>query len=185
MMSHEQSPGSGQSGAVSRHALYVAAAVIVIAAAAVFLFYPRTGSPPESEAPAAASSSARGDTARNAIAKLQAQSKPDYDAAYQQGQAFQKDGQLADAQLMYFYAARGGQADAAFALGTMNDPNHFSPESSLMKKPDPFQAYKWYKQASDGGVAAAADRLAALHDWTKKQADDGDVQAQQLLLQWK
>lgn len=152
----------------------------------MFLFYPRIGSPPESESPAPSPASARGDTARQSIAKLEAESKPpNYAAAYTQGQAFQAEGQLADAQLMYFFAARGGQADAAFALGTMNDPNHFSAESSLMKKPDPFQAYKWYKQARDGGVAAAADRLTALRDWTQKQARAGDDQAQQLLLQWE
>ena len=184
-MPHEQRLKFGQSGALSRHALYIAAAVIIVGAAAVLLFYPRTGSPPESEAPVS-TSSARGDSARQAIAKLQSQSNPpNYDAAYQQAQAFQAKGQLADAQLMYFFAARGGQANAAFELGSMSDPNHFSPKSSLMKKPDPFQAYKWYKQAKDGGVTAATERLADLRKWTEQQARSGDEEARQLLLQWE
>lgn len=185
-MPHERRLKFGQSGALSRHALYVAAAVVIVGAAAVLLFYPRTGSPPESEAPTAAVGSARGDAARQAIAKLQSESTPpNYDAAYQQAQAFQAKGRLADAQLMYFFAARGGQAKAAFELGSMSDPNHFAPKSSLMKKPDPFQAYKWYKQAKDGGVTAAAQRLADLRKWTEQRAQSGDEQARQLLLQWE
>lgn len=174
-----------QRGAISRHAWYVAAGVIIVVAAAVFLFYPRTGLPPESEA-LTPSSTDRGDAAREAIAELRAQSQPpDYDAAFERGKAFQEEGRLADAQLMYFFAARGGQAGAAFELANMNDPNHFSAQSSLMPKPDAFQAYKWYTQARDGGVADATQRLADLRAWTEQQASQGNSEAEQLLLQWK
>jgi TPR repeat protein len=188
MQSFQQTRAFAQRGAVSRHALLVAAAVIIVVVAAFFLFYPREGLPPESEAPSApsATSTDRGDTAREAIAELQSQSDPpNYEAAYERGKAFQAEGRLADAQLMYFFAARGGNADAAFELANMNDPNHFSPESSLMQKPDPFQAYKWYAQARDAGNGTAEQRLTELHAWAEQQADEGDTEAEQLLLQWE
>lgn len=190
METSEQRRPRAQGGAVSRHTLIVVAAVIIVAAAAVFLFYPRGTQPPESGAPSSsappATAEERGDTARDVIAELRAASDPpDYAAAFERGQEFQNDGRLADAQLMYFFAARGGDANAAFALGTMNDPNHFSAETSLMQKPDPFQAYKWYVQARDAGNGAADERLTALHDWAEQQAGTGNADAEQLLVQWE
>jgi TPR repeat protein len=188
METPEQRRLSAQRGAVSRHTLIVALAVVVVAAAAVFLFYPREALPPESATPprAPATSEERGDTARDAIAELQSESDPpDYAAAYQRAREFQDEGRLADAQLMYFFAARGGDPDAAFALGSMNDPNHFSPESSLMQKPDAFQAYKWYVQARDAGDSVADQRLMELHAWAEQQADEGNSEAEQLLVQWE
>ena len=110
---------------------------------------------------------------------------PDLDEAFEQAQAFQRTGQLADAQLLYFFGARRGHAPSAFELGAMNDPNHHSPETSLLPDPDPFQAYRWYSAARDQGVLAAAERLEALREWAVEASAAGDTQADQLLLQWR
>jgi hypothetical protein len=109
----------------------------------------------------------------------------DLDTAFEQAEAFQRAGQLADAQLLYFFGARAGHAPSAFALATMNDPNHHSPETSLLPDPDAFQAYRWYSVARDKGLPGAAERLEALHEWAVAAADAGNAKAEQLLLQWE
>jgi TPR repeat protein len=105
--------------------------------------------------------------------------------AYARAQAFQAEGKLADAQLLYFFAARGGYAPAAFDLATFYDPNHFAKETSLMNDPDPFQAYKWYKKSLELGLEGAEARLAALRAWTETAAEQGNMKAEQLLLVWE
>lgn len=163
-------------------AAVVAVAVIVVA---VLLFYlwPSTTVPPGDGAPEVTDAE-RGDSAREVIAELQDQGSPDYEQAFARAQTFQSDGRLADAQLLYFFAARGGHASSAFELGTANDPNHHSPAASLLPEPDPFQAFKWYSEAAEGGVTAANARLDALHEWAEREAQAGNAQAEQLLLQW-
>lgn len=182
-------PGT-ERGAVDQRAVVIAGGAIIVLAFAIWLFYPR----PEPEAvpepgvaapEQPATEEERGDTAREIIADLRASSPPDYATAVERGREFAADGRLADAQLLYFFAARGGDPDAAFELGKMYDPNSFSTETSLMEEPDPFQAYKWYSQARQGGVAAAGERLDALHDWTEREAQSGNAEAEQLLLQWE
>ena len=105
--------------------------------------------------------------------------------AFERAEAFREAGQLADAQLLYFYAARDGHPGAAFEYATMNDPNHHSAQTSLLPEPDAFQAYRWYTAALDGGIAAAQERLDALHAWAVAAAADGDDEADRLLLQWE
>ena len=164
----------------------VVAAAVVLIALLVFYLYPSATVPPDSGAPEVTDVE-RGDSAREAIADLQddgANGQVDYAAAFERGQEFREDGRLADAQLMYFFAARGGHPQAAFELGTMNDPLHHDPGASLMAEPDPFQAYKWYTQALEGGVSAASARLDALREWAEREAQTANTQAEQLLLQW-
>lgn len=163
-------------------AAIVAVAVIVVA---VLLFYlwPSTTVPPEDGAPQVTDAE-RGDSAREVIAELQNEGSADYDEAFARAQTFQSEGRLADAQLLYFFAARGGHAASAFELASANDPNHHSPEASLLPEPDPFQAYRWYAEALEGGMTAAAERLDALHEWAEREAQAGSTQAEQLLLQW-
>jgi hypothetical protein len=105
--------------------------------------------------------------------------------AFERAEAFRNTGQLADAQLLYFYAARDGHAGAAFEYAALNDPNHHSPETSLLAEPDAFQAYRWYSAALAGGMTAAQERLDALHQWAVAAAADGDGEADRLLLQWE
>jgi hypothetical protein len=67
----------------------------------------------------------------------------------------------------------------------MNDPNHHSPETSLLAEPDAFQAFRWYSVARDGGIDTAAVRLDALREWAETAAAAGDSEADRLLLQWE
>lgn len=107
------------------------------------------------------------------------------DAAYERARQLQRDGQLDDAQVLFFFGARQGHAPSAFAYAEMNDPNHHSAETSLLPDPDAFQAYRWYTAALDGGIQEAQARLDALHAWAEKAAADGDAKAERLLLQWE
>lgn len=127
----------------------------------------------------------RGEDARSMIAELTAAEPVDYDAAFERARAFRNDGRLADAQLMYFFAARREHAPSAFELAGMYDPNHHDPATSLFPDPDPFQAYRWYSVALEKDFGGARQRLDALRDWAETAAATGDAEAERLLLQWE
>lgn len=177
--------------------ILLAAGAIIIVALVVYLLYPK---PPTEPVPApttgparpletvepAETEAERGDTAREIIETLSAgDGEVDYDEALSRARDFQADGRLADAQLLTFFAARGGHAPAAFALATSYDPNHYSETTSLMEEPDPFQAYRWYRVARDAGQVDAEERLANLRRWAEDAAEDGNAEAERLLLQWE
>lgn len=107
------------------------------------------------------------------------------DASFERARELQAAGQLDDAQVLFFFGARQGHAGSAYAYAEMNDPNHHSPETSLLAEPDAFQAFRWYSAALDGGMDAAADRLDALREWAETAAAAGDPEADRLLLQWE
>lgn len=175
--------------------------VLILIAAAVYLFYPEPDSEPipapapepAAETPTpletvepARTAAERGDSAREIIDRLQeGPGAPDYAEAYARAEELQAEGSLSDAQLLYFFAARGGHGPAAYRLATMYDPNHHSPDANLMDEPDPFQAYKWYIAARDAGHDPAAERLAELRAWAEQADREGDAEAQRLLLQWE
>jgi TPR repeat protein len=189
-------PGREQcSGQISGRVLVAIAIGAVVLIAAIYLLLPEPeplpvpapvpSTPLETVAPAE-SGAERGDSGREVIAQLR--SSPgavDYGKAYVLAQEFRSDGRLADAQLLYFFAARGGNGPAAFELATMYDPNHFSKDTSLMDRPDPFQAYKWYRDAQEAGIETAVDRLAELQAWAEEAAAANDPEAERLLLQWE
>ncbi len=146
---------------------------------------PETGPPLETVEPAE-SEQERGDTARAIIDSLrQASAGPDYAEALARAREFQAEQRLADAQLLYFFAARGGHAPAAFELATLYDPNHHPGDDSLLQDPDPFQAHKWYQQAQEANHENAAQRLEELRAWTEQASEAGDAEARRLLLQWE
>lgn len=180
-------------GQLDQRALIALVAILVVVLAAVYLFRPQpepipapdAGLPGETVAPAETAEE-RGDTAREIIARLEAgPDGPDYAEAHARAGQYRADGRLADAQLLYFFAARGGHATAAFDLATFSDPNHHSAGSSLMAAPDPFQAYRWYTAARDGGHEAASARLEELRAWAEAAGRAGDTEAERLLLQWE
>jgi hypothetical protein len=107
------------------------------------------------------------------------------DAAFERARELQQAGQLDDAQVLFFFGARQGHAGSAFAYAEMNDPLHHSPETSLLAEPDAFQAFRWYSAARDGGLDDAAARLDALRTWAEGEAEAGNLEAEQLLLQWE
>ena len=159
------------------------AVVLLIGVAAYFVLHPASRG--THEAPPITGAE-RAEQARGVISEIKASGDAvDYDATFEQAEAFRKAGQLADAQLLYFYAARAKHGPSAFALASMNDPNHHSADTSFLPHPDAFQAYKWYSVARAQGMPAAAERLDALHQWAEKAAQSGDAEAERLLLQWK
>lgn len=168
----------------------VTAAIVLVAA--VWLFtgeepepVPAPGRPLDTVEPAETAAE-RGDSAREIIDELSsAEGDIDYARAYERAREFQSEDRLADAQLLYFFAARGGHREAAFELATLYDPNHPAQTSSLMGEPDPFQAYRWYRAAEEAGHEAAGERLAELRTWTEQAANEGDAEAERLLLQWE
>ncbi len=180
-----------QHGETNIRVLIAIAAVVVVVIAGLFFLrqepepIPEPGRPLEKVQPAQ-SAEERGDTARELIAKLKADADgPDFGMAHARAQAFLEEGRSADAQLLYFFAARGGYAPAAFDLATFNDPNHFEANAGLVTTPDPFQAYRWYKAARDAGDERAAPRLEALRAWAESASRSGDGEAERLLLQWE
>jgi TPR repeat protein len=186
------SPDRRSRGQVNQRVLIGIVAVAIVVLLAFFLFWPKKpepipepGRPLETVAPAE-SAQERGDTAREIIARLKADSSgPDYAEARARAQEFQADGRPADAQLLYFFAARGGDAPAAFDLATFYDPNHHSAASSIVAEPDPFQAYRWYIAARNAGHEGATGRLDALHAWAESASQSGNSDAERLLLQWE
>ncbi len=126
----------------------------------------------------------RAQEARELISELERAEIVDLDATLDSAQSFQSEGQVADAYLLLFYAARDGHGPSAFELATMNDPGHHSAQTSLLPEPDAFQAYRWYVVARDQGIADASARLDALHDWARNAAAAGNDAADRLLLQW-
>ena len=144
-----------------------------------------SGSVERGDAGSGQAGAAAADAAPGSSVATPAVAPSDLDSVFERAQAFHREGQLADAQVLYFFAARGGHGNSAFELATMNDPNHHSPETSLLPEADAFQAYRWYSTAAEQGHEAAAERLAALREWAENAAQSGDVEAEQLLLQWE
>jgi hypothetical protein len=141
------------------------------------------------ERPAAAADQAAGGGAGAAVPSpagaTQTGAGAELDEAFGRAQELKAAGQLDDAQVLLFFGARRGHAPSAFAYAEMNDPNHHSPQTSLLPEPDAFQAYRWYSAAQDGGVEGAAARLDALREWAESAAAAGDTEAERLLLQWE
>lgn len=186
---HASSPRiQRQSGAMSKALLIVLLGAVVIALIATYFWSARSPAPPVDSgiyAPVTTPEE-RGDSARDLIAEIQSDpAQVDFVDAHEQAQRFQAEGRFADAQILYFFAARGKYAPAAFDLATMYDPLHFSSDNSLMGEPNATQAYKWYTVARDGGTELASARLQELKAWVANAAADGDIKAEQLLLIWE
>lgn len=98
---------------------------------------------------------------------------------------YQQQGRVTDAYLLWFYAARQGHGEAAFALASLYDPNHFEPDKSLLNSADAAQAYKWYSAAARQSTPQATERLQALRVTLQAQASAGDMTASRLLLNWQ
>ena len=94
-------------------------------------------------------------------------------------------GNLEDAYLLYRFAARNGQAQAALILGTQADPAFHAAAAGYLPDADPAQAYKWYSVAAAAGNDKAVQQLQALRKRMQQEAAAGDEQARRLLLQWR
>ena len=126
-----------------------------------------------------------GDRARAFIYKLRSSGvQPDVDVVFAEAERLQGEGNHEDAYLLYRFAARHGQAQAALTLGTQADPAFHSTANGYLPEAEPAQAYKWYRVAETAGNEEAAARLQDLHKRVQQDATAGDEQAQRLLLQW-
>jgi len=118
--------------------------------------------------------------AREYIEQIRAAGKP-YPLAqvHDKAQDFQHEGSLADAHLLYFFAARENHLPA---MMVMADPALFQAENSLLDEADAIQAFKWYSKAAELGQPAAAESIGKLRQWAQDAAATGDPEARQLLL---
>jgi len=127
-----------------------------------------------------------GEGARTFLYKLRASGgEPDPEVVFAEAERLQGQDELEDAYLLYRYAARHGQAQAAMRLGTAADPAYHSAENSYLPEPAPGQARKWYSLAAAAGNNEADQRLEDLRGRLKRAAAAGDEQAERLLLQWR
>jgi len=127
-----------------------------------------------------------GDGARTFLYELRAGgAQPDVNVVFAEAERLQGEGNLEDAYLLYRYAARHGQAQAAMNLGTQADPAFHTAVTSYLPESEPGQAYKWYSTAAVAGNEEAPQRLLALRKRVQQDAANGNEQAQRLLLQWQ
>jgi len=124
--------------------------------------------------------------AREQIKQIRELGKPyPFDQLMAKASAFASEGSLADAHLMFFFAAREGHIEAMMMMAEMSDPTLFRAENNLLDKANAVQAYKWYNQALDSGFEPARSRLENLRSWAEAEAGYGNSEAQQLLLNFK
>ncbi len=178
-----KAPLKRQSGAVSGPVAITIIVIFALSVAAYFLFIRSASEQVTPDSVPSTTSEERGDSAREVIAELKQEKTPkDFATAYKQAKEHRAAGRLADAQLLYFFAAKGGNPPAAFDMATMYDPAYFNSDTSVMNKPDPFQAYKWYTQAGEGGHEQAEARIDTLKNWATNAARDGDADADRLMM---
>ena len=121
--------------------------------------------------------------ARQYIEQLRAAGKPyPLSQAFEKARKFRDEGSLADAHLLYFFAARENHLPAIMTMGEMSDPMLFRAEDSLLDQADAIQAYKWYHKAAQMGQPSASGRLDELGRWASEAAATGNSEAAQLLL---
>ncbi len=124
--------------------------------------------------------------AREYIERLRAAGKPyPLDEVFARAGRHLAEGSLADAHLLYFFAAREDYLPAIMTLGEMADPTRFEAAESLLDEADAIQAYKWYRKAADLGHPGAAARVDELRRWAQAAADAGDADAAQILLNYR
>jgi len=121
--------------------------------------------------------------ARQYIEQMRAAGKPyPLSQAYEKAQQFRTEGSLADAHLLFFFAARENHLPAIMMMGEMSDPIRFRAQDSLLDQADAIQAYKWYNKAAQLGQPSATERLDELGRWASEAAANGNSEARQLLL---
>ena len=124
--------------------------------------------------------------ARQYIEQVRENGKP-YPLAevFDRAQKYLQEGSLADAHLLYFFAAREQHLPAIMRMAEMSDPTLFRAEDSLLDYADVIQAYKWYQKAATLGHPAATERLDSLQQWAMAEAESGNPHARQLLLNFQ
>ena len=104
------------------------------------------------------------------------------DMVYAKAKEHHAEGSLADAHLLYFFAAREGHTQAMMTLAEMSDPTIFRAEDTLLDQADAVQSYKWYQKVSEQGESIANDRIRNLREWAIQESENGNPRAHQFLL---
>ena len=137
-------------------------------------------------APAGVDTDRPGEEARALIAAMRApDAEEDLATVFRKAGESLNLGRIADAHLLYFFAARRGHAPAALVLAGIYDPVRFDKDRSLLGRPDPLQALKWYRVAAEQGDGEAQARLKTLESWVDARARAGDAEAERLRLSWR
>lgn len=124
--------------------------------------------------------------ARQYIEQVRANGKPyPLAQAVEKAQEYLREGSLADAHLLFFFAAREEHLPAVMQMAEMSDPTLFRAEDSLLDHADVIQAYKWYQKAATLGQQEAVARLENLQQWASDEAEAGNPRARQLLLNFR
>jgi TPR repeat protein len=124
--------------------------------------------------------------ARQYVEQLRADGKPyPLPQVFEKAQKYLQEGSLADAHLLYFFAAREEHLPAIMHMGEMSDPTLFRAEDSLLDNADVVQSYKWYQKAATMGHQAAAERIDSLQQWAVVEAEAGNPHARQLRLNFR
>ena len=124
-----------------------------------------------------------GELARDEIRQWRDQGEPyPFDQIMAKASEFASNGSLADAHLLFFFAAREGHVEAMMMMAEMSDPTLFRTDNNLLDRADAVQAYKWYRQALDQGFEPARPRLDNLRNWAEAEAGYGNAEARHLLL---
>ncbi len=124
--------------------------------------------------------------ARQYIEQLRADGKPyPLPQVFEKAKKYLQEGSLADAHLLYFFAAREEHLPAIMHMAEMSDPILFRAEDSLLDNADVVQSYKWYEKAASMGHQAAAERIDSLQQWAIVEAEAGNTHARQLLLNFR
>ncbi len=122
-------------------------------------------------APAVAPSPAKPDASRLALLPDE-QPLPETDFLTQMlirdGNKKMREGDITGARRLYEQAAQSGNAEAALAMGRSYDPTYFEKLTVKSGKPDPAQAFDWYKRALDGGLVTAKVKIDTLKQWLQK-----------------
>lgn len=103
------------------------------------------------------------------MAKL-AELPPEQIASY--AQKFYNNDSLDHAFVLWKWAAEKGHGPSALMLGELYDPVLWNRIPSPFDQPNPKQAEKWYKQASEHGIENAATRLRDLAIWKREHPTD-------------
>ncbi len=126
-----------------------------------------------------------GAKARAMIAEMRSSGELQLDEIFAAADQAQTNGELDDAYLLYFFAAREGHAASALILGRQADPASEQSGERLFDSPDLTQAHKWYRIAAANGDPEARQHLDDLRQRVEQMAASGDPQAQRIALQWQ
>ncbi|MEM8755562.1 MAG: hypothetical protein AAGF90_21570, partial [Pseudomonadota bacterium] len=100
---------------------------------------------------------------------------PAADEAAAEAKRFAENDQLDAAFLLNSYAARGGDPEAALAIGDAYNPETWT--GGVLKAPDADRAVEFYRVAAESGVVEAMEKLGALLGGGEVSAPDGPEQA--------